>query len=64
MDCTSSSWNPVWRMGAGASAGIFATILTHPIDVVRARLTVQSQITQQYRGTFISIKQYDIFDSG
>ena len=51
LDRTSSPWNPLWRMGAGASAGIFATILTHPIDVVRARLTIQSQMTQHYRGT-------------
>lgn len=29
-------------MGAGATAGSFATILTHPIDVVRAQVTVGS----------------------
>lgn len=50
LDRTSSPWNPLWRMGAGATAGIFATLLTHPIDVVRARLTIQSQFTQQYSG--------------
>lgn len=32
----------------GATAGITATVFTHPIDVVRARLTVQE--TKHYRG--------------
>ena len=27
-------------------AGVFATILTHPIDVVRAQLTVQTSTTK------------------
>lgn len=27
-------------------AGVFATILTHPIDVVRAQLTVQTTTTK------------------
>jgi solute carrier family 25 phosphate transporter 23/24/25/41 len=34
-------YEPLWRMAAGATAGIFATLLTHPLDVARARLTVQ-----------------------
>ncbi len=50
LDKSSSPWNPVWRMGAGAVAGVFATLLTHPMDVVRARLTVQSRQETQYRG--------------
>jgi hypothetical protein len=37
-------------MGAGASAGMIATLLTHPIDVVRARITVQQ--TRRYKGIF------------
>lgn len=37
-------------MGAGAFAGMFATILTHPMDVVRAKLTVQSQKSRVYKG--------------
>jgi solute carrier family 25 phosphate transporter 23/24/25/41 len=42
LDAPSSSWStPLWRMGAGASAGIFATLLTHPMDVIRAQLTIQ-----------------------
>lgn len=37
-------------MGTGAFAGMFATILTHPIDVIRAKLTVQSQKNKLYQG--------------
>jgi len=37
-------------MGAGAFAGMFATILTHPMDVVRAKLTIQSQTSKLYKG--------------
>ena len=40
----------MWRMGAGAFAGVFATVLTHPMDVIRARLTVQSHTNKQYKG--------------
>ena len=39
-------------MAAGAFAGMFATVLTHPIDVVRAKLTVQSHQSQVYKGTY------------
>ena len=46
-----SRWQPVWRMGAGATAGVFATLVTHPMDVVRARLTVQQPSdATAYRG--------------
>lgn len=31
---------PIWRGLAGATAGIIGSVLTYPIDVVRARLTV------------------------
>ena len=37
-------------MGAGAFAGVFATVLTYPMDVVRAKLTVQSQAHKTYNG--------------
>lgn len=40
VDSIDSSLEPLWRMAAGATAGTFATMLTHPLDVVRARLTV------------------------
>ena len=29
-------------MMAGTFAGMFATILTHPIDVIRAKITIQT----------------------
>ena len=48
LDGEQSVINSLWRMGAGASAGMTATLLTHPFDVVRARITVQQ--TQRYRG--------------
>ncbi len=59
LDDTSSSYNALWRMGAGAFAGMFATLLTHPIDVIRAKLTVQSQNAKVYRGTVLSL-MYDV----
>lgn len=31
-------------------AGLIATLVTHPVDVVRARLTVQDQSNRTYRG--------------
>ena len=33
-------YEPLWRGIAGAGAGSFATILTYPLDLVRARLAV------------------------
>lgn len=42
-------------MGAGAFAGVFATVLTHPMDVVRAKLTVQSQAHKTYNGTRVPL---------
>ena len=41
-------------MGAGASAGVIATLLTHPIDVVRARITVHQ--TKQYKGKIDTVR--------
>ncbi len=38
------------RMCVGGLAGLVATIVTHPIDVVRARLTVQDPSSRAYRG--------------
>ena len=40
VDAVNNVYEPVWRMGSAATAGTFATLLTHPLDVVRARLTV------------------------
>mmetsp|Transcript_55457 Transcript_55457/g.161967 ORF Transcript_55457/g.161967 Transcript_55457/m.161967 type:complete len:398 (+) Transcript_55457:71-1264(+) len=35
------SMEPVWRCMCGTFAGLVATMLTHPLDVVRTRLTLQ-----------------------
>ncbi|XP_045813551.1 mitochondrial adenine nucleotide transporter ADNT1-like [Trifolium pratense] len=44
---------PVLRLGAGACAGIIAMSATYPMDLVRGRLTVQTEASpQQYRGIF------------
>ncbi|XP_028124262.1 mitochondrial adenine nucleotide transporter ADNT1-like isoform X2 [Camellia sinensis] len=44
---------PVLRLGAGACAGIIAMSATYPMDMVRGRLTVQTEKSPyQYRGIF------------
>lgn len=44
---------PVLRLGAGACAGIIAMSATYPMDLVRGRLTVQTDKSpQQYRGIY------------
>lgn len=44
---------PVLRLGAGACAGIIAMSATYPMDMVRGRLTVQTENSpRQYRGIF------------
>lgn len=44
---------PVLRLGAGACAGIIAMSATYPMDMVRGRLTVQTENSPyQYRGMF------------
>ncbi|GMH29762.1 hypothetical protein Nepgr_031605 [Nepenthes gracilis] len=45
--------NPLLRLGAGACAGIVAMSATYPMDMVRGRLTVQTENSpRQYRGIF------------
>ncbi|PON82471.1 Mitochondrial carrier protein [Trema orientale] len=45
--------SPVLRLGAGACAGIIAMSATYPMDMVRGRLTVQTEKSpRQYRGIF------------
>ncbi|XP_077251204.1 mitochondrial adenine nucleotide transporter ADNT1 [Tasmannia lanceolata] len=44
---------PLLRLGAGACAGIIAMSATYPMDMVRGRLTVQTEKSPyQYRGIF------------
>ncbi|KAF9602076.1 hypothetical protein IFM89_024843 [Coptis chinensis] len=44
---------PLLRLGAGACAGIIAMSATYPMDMVRGRLTVQTDKSPyQYRGIF------------
>ncbi|KAF5478124.1 mitochondrial adenine nucleotide transporter ADNT1-like [Juglans microcarpa x Juglans regia] len=44
---------PVLRLGAGACAGIIAMSATYPMDMVRGRLTVQTENSpRQYKGIF------------
>ncbi|KAK7406064.1 hypothetical protein VNO78_07680 [Psophocarpus tetragonolobus] len=44
---------PILRLGAGACAGIIAMSATYPMDMVRGRLTVQTEASpRQYRGIF------------
>ncbi|KAJ1386070.1 Mitochondrial carrier protein [Sesbania bispinosa] len=44
---------PLLRLGAGACAGIIAMSATYPMDLVRGRLTVQTEGSpRQYRGMF------------
>ncbi|XVF80195.1 hypothetical protein PTKIN_Ptkin15bG0051600 [Pterospermum kingtungense] len=45
--------SPILRLGAGACAGIIAMSATYPMDMVRGRLTVQTESSPyQYRGMF------------
>ena len=45
--------NAVMRTSSGALAGVFASFFTHPMDVVRARLTVQDQSRTVYSGNHV-----------
>ncbi|XP_027079642.1 mitochondrial adenine nucleotide transporter ADNT1 [Coffea arabica] len=48
---------PVLRLGAGACAGIIAMSATYPMDMVRGRLTVQTEKSPtQYRGIFHALR--------
>ncbi len=51
LDSGTLSLNMAGRMFIGGLAGLFATLVTHPIDVVRARLTVQDSSNKTYGGT-------------
>ncbi|KAF3684198.1 Mitochondrial adenine nucleotide transporter ADNT1 [Capsicum annuum] len=48
---------PLLRLGAGACAGIIAMSATYPMDLVRGRITVQTdQSPTQYRGIFHALR--------
>nr|GMC82534.1 mitochondrial adenine nucleotide transporter ADNT1 [Ipomoea batatas] len=50
-DVEDAQLTPVLRLGAGACAGIIAMSATYPMDMVRGRLTVQTDKSPyQYRG--------------
>ena len=42
--------NAAMRITSGAMAGVFASFFTYPIDVVRAKLTVQDPSCRVHRG--------------
>lgn len=51
--CEDAELTPVLRLGAGACAGIIAMSATYPMDMVRGRLTVQTENSpMRYRGMF------------
>lgn len=52
--------NAVMRTSSGALAGVFASFFTHPMDVVRARLTVQDQSRTVYNGNHVLIVSFTI----
>ncbi|XLR10938.1 hypothetical protein S83_038876, partial [Arachis hypogaea] len=52
-DCRGSQLTPVLHLGAGACDGIIAMSATYPMDMVRGRITVQTEKSPyQYRGMF------------
>lgn len=42
--------NVVERLAAGALAGMVATTLTYPLDLVRTRLSIQTEEHPKYTG--------------
>ena len=49
---TYDPFEPIWRGGIGAVASLVGTVVSHPLDVIRTRLTLQSagKGKQMYRG--------------
>ena len=52
----------IWRFLAGFAAGIVSTTLTHPIDVLRARLAIDSR--QSILQAWQTIKQDNAYFKG
>ena len=62
LDQGSAKKNAAWRTTSGLVAGVFATLFTHPVDVVRARLTVQDHLHKQYTGDWgVCIFSVDLY---
>ena len=61
LDSGTLSLNMAGRMCVGGLAGLVATIVTHPMDVVRARLTVQDSSSKVYRGRDMCIYIYEYY---
>eukprot|EP00249_Psilotum_nudum_P022784 c28643_g1_i2 orf=510-1679(+) len=54
--CEDAELTPLLRLGAGACAGIIAMSATYPLDMVRGRLTVQTEgSSSRYRGMFHAV---------
>lgn len=54
---------PLWRFLSGATAGVIATTATHPLDVVRARLTIQDlsiKNVSNYTGIASALKRIHV----
>ncbi|KAF0698606.1 Aste57867_10763 [Aphanomyces stellatus] len=49
--------SPLRKLAAGAVAGVVSVIVTYPLDFIRARMTVQGNLTtQQYNGIFHALQ--------
>lgn len=49
-DSVMDPMEPIYRAGAGAMAGVVGSIGVYPLDVVRARLTVQAEAARSGGG--------------
>eukprot|EP00111_Clytia_hemisphaerica_P004439 TCONS_00012687-protein len=58
VDNTKNPNQPLWRFVSGVTAGIVSTAATHPLDVVRARLTIQDRTSANtYTGILNAFKR-------
>lgn len=45
-------WEPVWRGSLGATASLVGNVLSHPLDVIRTRITLQTPGHSRYLGVW------------